>query len=137
MRAMVDTSTLWKKYFEEEGSDRFVSVLEKATAVIVSPVTWLEFNSIVHRRLAEKTIKAEDVEWIKKEAREDFNCFHVVMWNENMEKKGVELIVKYQLRSLDSIQLASAVCSESDVFVTSDKKLSTIARKESKEVLFI
>ena len=45
MRVFVDTSALFKKYVAEPGGKAFEQVLEKATEIAVSPVTWLEVQA--------------------------------------------------------------------------------------------
>ncbi len=137
MKAFIDTSTLFKKYIEEKGTDKFESLLENIFEIIVSPITWLEMNTIIERRLRENTLNKKEASYINIEAKKDFNYFSKVIWNENLERKSIELIKKYPLKTLDSLQLASACLSNTDIFITSDKKLFNIAKKELKKAHFI
>ena len=129
MRIFVDTSSLFKKYVDEPGAEDFERVLAQATEIAVSPATWIEMNSAVERRLREGSLSAAQAEWLRAEARRDFAYFYQVVWNENLEDQAVELIRKHALKTMDAVQLASGVLSESAVFLTSDRVLFQAARK--------
>ena len=132
MKAFIDTSSLVKKYIEEDGSNKLDKCLEEITELIISPITSLEINSVLERKLREKTItKAESV-IVEKEYRKDLIYMGVVNWNSNLENKSIELIRKHQLKVFDGLQLASGVLSKSNLFITSDEKLFIKAKKEIK-----
>jgi len=137
MRAFVDTSSLFKKYIQENGSDQLDELLNNITEIAVSPVTWTEMNSIFVRRLREKSITPEQATWLQLEVERDFRSFHRVIWNDALEKKSVEIIRKLTLKTLDSIQLAAGVLSKADLFVTSDRKLFEKAGALIKKIRFI
>lgn len=137
MRAFIDTSTLFKKYVDEEGADDFDQLLEKVAEIIVSPITWLEINAIIERRLREKTLTKEQALWLRKEIRRDFHFFSKILFNEDLERKSLEILQRYQLKTLDSLQLASGCLANPDIFVTSDKTLFSHARKALKNVRLI
>jgi predicted nucleic acid-binding protein len=137
MRAFIDTSSLFKKYVDEQGSLEFDKLLETVSEIIVAPSTILEINSVIERRLREKTLNPEDAKWIEKEFLTDFNFFGVVEWNDELLEKAVRLIRKYQMRTLDAIQLSSAQMSEAGLFITSDKQLHKVAKAEIAAVKFV
>ncbi len=137
MRSFVDTSTLTKKYILEEGRDKFLRLLEQTSNIIVSPICWLEINSVLYRRLYERTLTREQLNFLRAEITKDFNFFEKVIWADAVEEKGLELIERYNLRSLDAIQLAAACVAKPDVFITSDKRLYAPAKNELKSVELI
>lgn len=137
MRAFVDTSSLIKKYIVEEGSDKFEAQLEVITEIIISPIYLLEINSAIERRLLEKSITNQQTAWIRAEIKKDYHYLSRVLWNDNLEEKSLEIIHKYHLKTLDSLQLASVCLSKPDIFITSDKKLFKTAKKELRNVKFI
>ncbi|MBI3292670.1 MAG: type II toxin-antitoxin system VapC family toxin [Elusimicrobia bacterium] len=137
MRAFVDTSSLFKKYVEENGSEEFSVLLKDVSEVVVSPVTWIEMNAVVARRLREKSMTSQQAEWLRLEARRDFQSFHQVFWNENLEKTATDLIHRHSLATLDAIQLSSGMLSKAELFVTSDQRLFEQARKEMRKVVCI
>jgi predicted nucleic acid-binding protein len=137
MRAFIDTSSLFKKYIEEEGSPAFNALLESVFEIFVAPVTFLEIHSVIERRLREKTLTPGDARWIEKEFLSDYGYFGIVEWNDTLMEKCVAIMRKYPLRILDSIQLAAASLSGSALFVTSDKQLYRAAKTELPAVRFV
>ena len=137
MRLFVDTSSLFKKYVEEPGSAVFEQLTAKASEIAVSPATWIEMNSIIERLLRDKRLTPERAEWLGAEIKRDFTYFFLVVWNENLEDKAVDLIRQYALKTLDAVQLASGILSDSEIFVTSDRPLHLAAKKVMRHVRFV
>ncbi len=137
MRAFVDTSSLFKKYVEEHGSQALDRLLKDASEIAVSPVTWVEMNAVIARRVRNHSLTAEQAGWLTSEVRKDFQSFHRVVWNEALEMTTTRLIARYPLSTLDAIQLASGVLSKSDLFVTSDRRLFEEARKEVRRAVCV
>ncbi len=130
MRAFVDTSSLFKKYVEESGSKALDELLHQVSEIAVSPVTWVEMNTVVARRLREHALTAQQATWLQTQIDRDFQSFYRVLWNDALEKTAAELVYHHPLSTLDAIQLASGVLSKADVFVTSDRRLFEEAKKE-------
>lgn len=137
MRAFIDTSSLFKKYIEESGADTFDTLLQSVTEIIIAPITLLEINSIIERRIREKSLNTSDAKWIEKEFMFDLNFYGVVEFNEMLTAECIRIIRKHQLKVLDGIQLSSAIIAKPDVFIVSDKHLFKSAIKELKQVEFV
>ena len=137
MKAFIDTSSLVKKYFEEDGSPQFEILLDDISEITVSPIYWMEVNSAIGRRLQGGDLQERQARWIQKEAQKDLSHFSHILWNERLEQITVELLYKYQLKTLDSLQLASGLISKQDIFITSDKHLFSIAKKIFDQVRFV
>jgi len=137
MRAFIDTSSLFKKYMDEKGSDAFDTLLQSVTEIIIAPITLLEINSIIERKLREKTLSASDAKWIEKEFLFDLNFYGVVEFNEKLISECIRVIRKYQIKVLDGIQLSSAIIAAPDFFIVSDKSLHKFAGKELSRVEFV
>ena len=137
MRVFVDTSSLFKKYLDEPGSDLFDKVLAKATEIAVSPVTWIEIHAAIERCVRNRLLPGGQAEQLRTEVKRDFAYFSRILWNENLEEKAIEFVHKHVLKTLDSVQLASAVLSESELFVTSDRKLFKQAGRVIRQARFI
>lgn len=129
MRAFVDTSALLKKYIEERGSRQLEEVLGRVSDLIVSPITWVEFNAAFARRLRRKLLTAQQSSWILSEAETDFRSYSQVVWDEELVRAATGMVCRYPLKTLDAIQLAAGVLSKPDLFLTSDHKLFEKARK--------
>jgi len=128
VRLFVDTSSLFKKYADEPGSEAFEKLLSKTAEIVVSPVTWLEMNATIERCVREDTLTREKAEWLRVEVKKDFAYFLLTVWNENLEHEAVQLIRQHALKTLDAVQLASGILSGSEIFVTSDRRLHRVAK---------
>ena len=138
MKLFLDTSVLVKKYIiEEQGAARLATLLAKASAVIVSPVTWIEIHHAFYRIKREGLLDSSALKMVLKMLKEDYIFFHVVAWNSALEEIAVKILEEFPLRSQDSIQLAAAVTSASDVFCTADRKLYLAAKKHFRTIEFM
>ena len=132
MRAFIDTSTLIKKYQEEPGRDKFLETLEKIDEIVVSPVTYIELFCSIQRNCEEAHVSPKNLLKFKEEIDLDFGYFFKIPLNADLERAAFDLRQKYQLKSLDLIQLPSAKIAQAKIFITSDKFLYKIARQEFK-----
>ncbi len=130
MNLFIDTSTLVKRYVEEKNSDIVDELFLKADSVEVSSITRIELNSAFARRLADKSIDKKSYEMALAEFNNELVFFNIITFSGSVEAEAVNLIRKYQMKTLDGVQLASARLSGRDSFVTSDKRLYEIAVKE-------
>ena len=137
MKVFIDTSSLFKRYIDEDGSLELQDLFKTASQIIVSPVTWLEFNSILSRRSRDKSLTARQISFTISEAKRDFEFYLQIIWNKNLEQAATKLVHRCSLSTLDGIQLAAGVLSKADIFVTSDKRLFDEANKVIHKTRFI
>jgi len=130
MNLFIDTSTLVKRYVEEKNSDKVDELFLKTDSIEVSSITRIELNSAFARRLADKSIDKKSYEIALSEFNNELVFFNIVTFSGSVEAEAVNLIRKYQMKTLDAVQLASARLCSRDSFVTSDKRLYEIALKE-------
>lgn len=130
MKLFLDTSALVKKYIiQEPGAQRLSALLEKASVVIVSPVTWIEIHHVFYRIKREGFLDASGLKTVLQEVRGNYVFFHVAAFNNTLEENAVKILEKFTLRSQDAIQLAAALTTESDLFCTADEKLYQASKK--------
>ena len=132
-----DTSALIKRYISEIGSNKVDELFEIAENIVVSLVTKIEARSTLKRLFATNLISEDDYETVKGNIDYDFRYFTVVSLNEEIEKEAIRLIERHQLKTLDSIQLASCLYRKTDIreFVVSDVKLKNAAESENIEII--
>ncbi len=135
MRLFFDTSALMKRYINETGSDKVDRLMDSAEMIVVSSVTYLESLSTVRRLLKENILDFEDYQTIRKNLKEDFKYFVVIKFDSEIETTTIDLIDQYQLKTLDSIQLASAIHNIDCDFVVSDARLIKAARRKGMKVV--
>ncbi len=137
MNAFVDTSSLFKKYVEEGDFEKLDTLLSQVSEIVIAPTTSLEFQSIIQRKLRDKSLSLEQAKHVEREFFADSHYLSVVIWNEALEKAAKKLIMTYPLKTLDSLQLASGILSKTDVFVTSDQQLYRFVQQEKLNSVFI
>ncbi|MDA3938377.1 MAG: type II toxin-antitoxin system VapC family toxin [Spirochaetia bacterium] len=127
MVVFIDTSALAKRYIEEVGSKEVDFYFQDENDILLAPVTTIEMKSVFTRRLREKSIlldivKAASSEWEKEEP-----SFRSIPFNSTLRNAAIKVIERTGIKTLDSIQLASADLSSVDIFITADKALSRAA----------
>lgn len=132
-----DTSALIKKYIFEEGSNKVDKLMEKADTVIVSAITEIETHSAFKRLLTEKAISDNDYKTLINEFNIDYPYFTHIFFDSAIASNAKILIEKYQLKTLDSIQLGTAILLKNDIdyFVACDYKLLKAGTKEGLKII--
>lgn len=128
-----DTSALVKRYIDEPGGKKVDELFNLASQIIVSPITKIETHSALKRLLEERNIVDADYLNLKREIDHDFEFFTILPFSQEIEANAVTLIEKYQLKTLDSIQLASCVSKKEiiDSMVVADFKLKKAVDAEN------
>jgi predicted nucleic acid-binding protein len=137
VRLFFDSSAFAKRFFEESGSDKVESFCFDASAIAVSSICFPEIISALNRRLREKVIKRKDYLIVKNRMIEEFEELEIINVIPEVISKSITLLEKNNLRTLDAIHIASAILWLPDLFVTSDKRQSTAARKAGLKVRYI
>jgi len=137
MIAFFDTSALIKRYIVEPGSPMVDTIYDEADSIFVSVVSEIEAHSTFRRPLIEKAITSSDHLVLKEEFGLDFEFFNVVQLDGPVIESAKTLIYKYQLKTLDSIQLASALslAGEIDAFIVCDERLIRAGKKEGLKII--
>ncbi|HQP49080.1 MAG TPA: type II toxin-antitoxin system VapC family toxin [Spirochaetota bacterium] len=136
MTLYFDTSALIKKYILEAGSDKVDDLMNNADSIIVSSITEVETYSTFKRLLVEKVISESDYKVLLNEFDIDYPCFTQISFDAPVSTNAKLLIEKYQLKSLDSIQLGTALLLKDDIdyFVVCDTKLISSGKKEGLKI---
>jgi len=137
MNYYFDSSALIKRFIEEKGSDRVEKLFQKADNIFTSTVTEIECLSVLKRLFVDDLITPKDLKTIKNELELDFNSYKIIPLDLGLKASCRKIIEKYQIRSLDSIQLASAIRAKNQIdhFVASDKNLLKVAKMEGFAIL--
>lgn len=132
MNILCDTSALIKKYIIETGSEKFDALMNEADNVYISAITEIETISTFKRLLIEHAIDREDYGLLIDEFEFDCQYYSIIPFNDQIVKNAILSIDTYQLKTLDSIQLGTAIFikDEIDYFVVCDEKLIKAASKE-------
>jgi len=104
-----DTSALVKRYHVEEGSEKVDEIFNDPGGIFaIASITIAEFTSVFARKLNEGIISEDDLRICLSEFSKDIiSSFGIVDLGRNHINKSIPLILKYKLRTLDSLQLAA------------------------------
>lgn len=140
----IDTSALFKRYINENGTERIDTLFEEDAGYMVSNIAVVEFVSNLKRLVdIDKIIDFDTYISIKKELFNDIGegIIEVVNISSDEIIAAIELIDNKYITPIDSIQLAFVIkmkeMDENTVFVCSDKKLCSIAENYGIKVLEI
>lgn len=133
-----DTSALAKRYLRESGTNWTLSWIlpQVGHVVIVSELTIVEMFSSLARRQREGTLSAQSAQVLQNNLL--LHCeqeYLLISLDSAILRQARQLVSSYVLRSLDAIQLASAlqaanILGETLIFVSGDKNLLTAATAE-------
>lgn len=138
MKVYLDTSSLFKLYQREPDSVTVEEVFKNRSIddIFISEIAKVEFVSALFKKVRMKETELADAEKAIRLFENDLTKYTVVPAQSNLLKTAKDLIVTYGitgLRTLDSIQLASAieVRDQIDKYFTSDKLLRFLFKKEN------
>lgn len=137
MRLFLDTSSLIKLYHEEKDSESFKNIIVQnpISSIFLSELTRVEFLSALWKKSRQGELSTEIVAQMVSWFEEDATQFTFLPLDNPTIANACALLNKYGtegLRSLDSIQLATAITLRdlADLFITSDKLLGALLAKE-------
>lgn len=139
MNAFLDTNAVVKLYHQEAGTanlTNFLALHQSDLVITISDLTKIELHSTFLKRVRMKEIDLKTVYQVFAAFDNDTKMFNVIEVDHEIKKFSITLLngvaYKRSLRTLDAIQLASAIVSHQivpvDYFVTADKKLLRIAK---------
>ena len=140
MNLFLDTSALIKLYHQEVGTEQFSKYLSNIKGdlfLTTSDLTKLELHSSLLKRSRIKEISNKNLFQLFRLLEKDFQNFNIIVIDQVIKDIAIQLLdsigLKYGLRTLDSLQLASSLYSNNyfkiDYFVSLDKKLLNIAKE--------
>lgn len=134
-----DTSALVKHYRKENGSEFVDSILANPESdVIISEIAIIEMTSALRRlhKLGEISDKTFTLA-LKRFTADTEGVLLVSRFRRNWINSARELVLQHDLRTLDALQLASALAdaATTPIFVAADEKLLTAAQANGLQIL--
>jgi len=138
VKLFLDTSSLIKLYYKEEDTSDLdkIFINYTITTIFLSEISKVEFFSAVYKKARTKTLTSKNADDIIISFSEDEKKYQFIPLNDKIVSLSQKLIKKYGLaglRSLDALQLASAISIKSslDIALTSDILLKKFLIDES------
>lgn len=133
MIVYLDTSALVKLYVDEPGTPEVQQLLQRATAVSTSRISYVEARAVFARRQRERALsKSHHIQLIRALER-DWETYVRLELTESLIKLAGDLTERHALRADDAIQLASALSIRPHVpveFAAADDILLKAASRE-------
>jgi len=131
VKVFLDTSALAKRYVEEPGSEELENLLLSAVKeVTVSTLALPEFSAAISRKVRNKELSDGMAAEAMKEIEIDWNgLFTKIPLIEELAKQAASLTIRFPLKGADAVHLVSAVASDADLFIASDRQLLNAASK--------
>ena len=107
MTLYLDTSSLFKLYVEESGSDDVRHELAEADTVATSGVSYPEARAAFARLRRDGRLTSATLRVVKRDFDADWSRFAIVEPTVALCRAAAELAERYGLRGCDSIQLAT------------------------------
>lgn len=107
MTLYLDTSSLFKLYVEEPGSDEVRQELSEASAGATSLVTYAEARAAFARVRRLGNITAAGLRSVKRDFDSDWSIYVIVPPSDAICRNAGDLAERYGLRGFDSIHLAT------------------------------
>lgn len=136
-----DTSALVKRYYDEEGTEKIDELVESEDSqVVISSLSIIETTSAFKRKQNRGNISEEDVDQLLSSFfQEALDEFVIVPLEESSLQFSFDLVLKQDLRTLDSLQLSTAttVSQETDEFsfVCADSELASTGEANGLSVI--
>ena len=129
MKTFFDSSAFAKRYVEETGSQFVDDLCYNATEVAVSVICVPEIISSLNRRLREKSLSYQNYVIIKQHLSNDVRDAIIVNLIPDVIMMSTKLLESSPLRAMDSLHVACALTWGAELFVSSDKRQLTAAKK--------
>jgi len=137
VKTFFDASTFAKRYVEENGSQLVDDICQEASELSLSVLCVPEIISALNRRIREKRLSREDYIAVKQSLSDDVRDAVIINLTPEVIATSTSLLEASPLRAMDALHIACALESGADLFVSSDKKQITAARKAGLETKYV
>ena len=124
MKIFLDTSSLFKLYHQEEGTEELENLFSqtKITHIYLSELAKVEFTSTIWKKVRTKEITTEQAKITLELFENDLAKYNFVATDSLILEQARNLVTKYGiegLRTLDGIQLSTCIIltKQVDVFI--------------------
>ncbi len=128
MTIYYDSSALLKIYINEEYSEFIRTTISSHQLNYISTLSYTEIHSVFSRLAYNSQISADELIFLKVSFNKDFKIFQQIPIENRILKRAADLTYLTNLRTLDSIHLASleylkSISEDDLIFACFDKKL--------------
>jgi len=129
MKVFFDSSAFAKRYIEEPGGDTVENLCAQATMLGVSSICLPEIISGLCRLRRDSILTKNQYDDAKNTLLRDFEDISVCNITPSVIRQTIHVLETNTLRTLDALHIGCALEWESDVFVSSDIRQISAAKK--------
>jgi len=133
VKTFFDSSAFAKRYVEERGSQFVDDICLNAKEISMSVICVPEIISALNRQIREKRLSRRDYKHIKQHLSNDVRDAVIVNLIPEVITMSTKLLEASPLRAMDALHVACALVWGADLFVSSDKRQITAAKKAGLE----
>ena len=137
MKTFFDSSAFAKRYMEEIGSQLVDDICLNAKIISLSVICAPEIISALNRRVREKSLAPQDYFTIKQHLSDDVRDAVIVNLLPEVIVTSTKLLETSPLRAMDALHVACALVWNAELFVSSDKRQITAAKKAGLKIKFV
>ena len=134
MKTFFDSSAFAKRYVEEQGSQDIDDLCMQTSELGLSVICIPEIVSALNRRLRERVVAHHDYVEAKRRLAEDVRDADIVDLTSEVISNCIGILECYPVRAMDALHVACALAWEAELFVSSDKRQLSAARKSGLQV---
>ena len=129
MKTFLDSSAFAKRFVDEAGSDKVEDTCAKASELGLSVICVPEIISALNRRRRERSLTANQYTKAKKQLLDDVRDADIVHLAVPVVGSAIGVLEASPVRAMDALHIACAVEWGAHLFVSSDKKQLSAARR--------
>ncbi len=137
MKTFFDSSAFAKRYVEEAGSQVVDSLCQEATELALSVLCVPEIISALNRRVREGLLTDREYTEAKRYLSQDIRDAVIVNLVPQVVSASTRILESNPVRAADALQIACALEWEAELFVSSDKRQISAAKKAGLHTRFI
>jgi predicted nucleic acid-binding protein len=132
-----DASTFAKRYVEENGSQLVDDVSQEASELTLSVMCLPEIISALNRLIREKRLSHQHYVAVKQHLSDDVRDAVIINVTPEVIATSTSILEASPQRAMDALHIACVLQSGADLFVSSDKRQITAARKAGLRAKYI
>ncbi len=125
-----DTSAFAKRYIEEEGSDTVEQLCGEATALALSVICVPEIISALNRLVREDFLSRNQYRKVKSRLSAEVVDATIVNLVPAVVADAIRVLETNAVRAMDTLHIACALQWEAELFISSDERQLSAARRE-------
>ena len=129
MKTFLDSSAFAKRFVDEAGSDKVEKTCAQASELGLSVICVPEIISALNRRRRERSLTAAQYDKAKQQLLDDVRDADIINLAVPVVGSAIGVLETSPVRAMDALHIACALEWGAELFVSSDKKQLSAARR--------